>query len=131
MLRMRRGASSLHSSSGNHPREPAMSDTVEATADSWPALPLDAWRDTYATLHMWAQIVGKVRLALTPLINHWWNVPLYVTSRGLTTSAMPDGDRDVEIAFDFIAHELVITTSEERRAAIPLGPKSVAQFYDE
>jgi hypothetical protein len=98
-------------------------------AEVWPELPLDAWRQTYATLHMWTQIVGKVRLALTPLVNHWWNVPLYVTSRGLTTGAMPCGDRDVDIAFDFIEHNLVLTSSDGRRAALPLVPQSVAEFY--
>jgi hypothetical protein len=92
---------------------------------------LDAWRATYETLHMWMQIVGKVRLGLTPLVNHWWNVPLYVTSRGLTTSAMPCGDRDVEIAFDFIEHDLVITSSDGHRAALPLVPRTVADFYGE
>jgi hypothetical protein len=98
-------------------------------AELWPDLPLDAWRQTYATLHMWTQIVGKVRLALTPLINHWWNVPLYVTSRGLRTSAMPCGNRDVDIAFDFIEHKLVLTSSDGRRTALPLVPRSVADFY--
>ena len=76
--------------------------------DSWPELPLAAWLDTYATLHMWTQIVGKVRLALSPLVNHWWEVALYVNARGLTTSAIPYGDGIFEVQFDFIEHELII-----------------------
>ncbi len=79
--------------------------------DAWPELPLDAWQDTYATLHMWTQIVGKVRLVLSPRVNHWWEVPLYVSARGLTTSAIPYGNEIFEIQFDFIEHELVIQTS--------------------
>jgi hypothetical protein len=100
-------------------------------AECWPALPFEAWKDTYATLHMWTQIVGKVRLALTPLVNHWWNVPLYVTARGLTTSRVPYGDRSFEIWFDFIAHELVIETSDGIVERLPLAPRAVADFYDE
>ena len=76
--------------------------------DLWPALPLEEWQDTYATLHMWTQVVGKIRLEQTPLVNHWWNVPLYVTARGLTTSVMPYKDRAFEIDFDFIDHRLLI-----------------------
>jgi hypothetical protein len=95
----------------------------------WPALPLSSWNDTRATLHMWTQMVGKVRLALTPRINHWWNVPLYVTPRGLTTSRMPYGDRAFELRFDFIDHELVLQSSDGSRKALPLGPRSVAEFY--
>ena len=79
--------------------------------DTWPELPLAAWQDTYATLHMWTQIVGKVRLALTPLINHWWEVPLYVNARGLTTSSIPYDGRIFEVQFDFIEHRLIIQTS--------------------
>jgi hypothetical protein len=101
------------------------------STDIWPALPLDAWRETYVTLHMWTQIVGKVRLALTPLVNHWWNVPLYVTARGLGTAAMPYGDRDIEIAFDFIDHNLTIDSSDGRRKVLPLVARSVANFYRE
>jgi hypothetical protein len=96
---------------------------------SWPSLPLDAWQDTYATLHMWTQIVGKVRLALTPLINHWWEVPLYVNSRGLTTSAIPYRGGNFEIQFDFIDHELRIQTSWDRAQTMPLKAQSVADFY--
>jgi hypothetical protein len=97
----------------------------------WPALPLASWRDTCATLHMWTQIVGKIRLALTPLVNHWWNVPLYVTSRGLTTSTMPYGARSFELYFDFLAHKLVLETSDGMVESIPLRPMSVADFYRE
>ena len=68
-----------------------------AHIEVWPSLPLEEWQETKDTLHMWTQVVGKIRLAQTPLVNHWWNVPLYVTARGLTTSAMPYGDRDFEI----------------------------------
>ena len=77
----------------------------------WPALPLDSWKDTYATLHMCTQIVGKVRMALTPLVNHWWNVPLYVNARGLTTSSIPYRATPFEIWFDFLDHELVLQHS--------------------
>jgi len=97
--------------------------------DSWPELPLDAWQDTYATLHMWTQIVGKVRLALSPRINHWWEVPLYVNARGLTTSAIPYGDGIFEIQFDFIEHKLQIQTSWGPSRTLPLKPQSVADFY--
>jgi hypothetical protein len=99
--------------------------------DPWPPLPLEAWQETYRTLHMWSQIVGKVRLALTPLVNHWWNVTLYVTARGMTTSPMPvRGARTVEIAFDFIDHVLRIDASDGARREIPLTSQSVAQFYE-
>jgi hypothetical protein len=98
-----------------------------------PALPFDTWKDTLATLHMWTQIVGKVRLKLCPLVNHWWNVPFYVTSRGMTTSAMPYARGTirgtVEVRFDFIEHKLWLETSEGRIAAIALQAQSVAEFY--
>jgi Family of unknown function (DUF5996) len=97
----------------------------------WPALPLDSWKDTYATLHMWTQIVGKVRLRLTPIVNHWWNVPLYVTARGLTTSRIPYGGRAFEIWFDFIRHQLVLETSDGLVKTLALAPCSVAGFYQE
>jgi hypothetical protein len=95
----------------------------------WPELPLEAWQDTYATLHMWTQIVGKVRLALSPRVNHWWEVPLYVNARGLTTSAIPYGDGIFEVQFDFIDHKLIIQTSWGSSKALPLKPQSVADFY--
>jgi hypothetical protein len=100
-------------------------------AECWPALPLDSWRDTYATLHMWTQIVGKIRMRLTPLVNHWWNVPLYVTPRGLTTSCIPFEDRSFELRFDFIRHRLVLETSDDLVKTLPLEPRSVADFYRE
>ena len=96
--------------------------------ECWPDLPLASWKDTYATLHMWAQIVGKVRLRLTPLVNHWWNVPLYVTAHGLTTSRIPYGHQAFELRFDFIRHELVLETSEGISKTLPLRPRSVADF---
>ena len=99
--------------------------------ECWPALPLEAWKDTYATLHMWTQIVGKVRLRLTPLVNHWWNVPLYVTARGLTTSRIPYGDRAFELRFDFLAHALVLETSDGATFSMALRPCSVTDFYAE
>jgi hypothetical protein len=102
-----------------------------AADDRWPALPLQNWQDTYATLHMWTQIVGKVRLALTPKINHWWGTALYVTSRGLTTSAIPYDKGLFEIEFDFIAHSLDITTSSGERRSFRLAPRTVADFYAE
>jgi hypothetical protein len=106
---------------------PPSSDLPEC----WPALPLDSWKDTLATLHMWTQIVGKVRLRLTPLVNHWWNVPLYVTARGLGTSRIPYGERSFEIWFDFIRHQLVLETSDGLMKTLPLEPRSVADFYHE
>ena len=108
-----------------------MTDPAADQPECWPSLPLDSWKDTCATLHMWTQIVGKVRLALTPLVNHWWNVPLYVSTRGLTTSRIPYGQRAFEIWFDFIRHELMLETSDGILKFMPLGPKSVADFYRE
>ncbi|HKR15552.1 MAG TPA: DUF5996 family protein [Pyrinomonadaceae bacterium] len=98
---------------------------------TWPSLPLEEWKDTCATLHMWTQIVGKVRLEQTPLVNHYWNVPLYVSARGLTTTAMPHGDRFFEMEFDFIDHDLKIKCSDGTTATVLLQPKSVAAFYQE
>ncbi len=100
-------------------------------SEAWPPLPLAEWKDTYATLHMWTQIVGKVRLALTPLINQWWNVPLYVTSRGLTTSPIPYRDTPFELWFDFLDHQLVLQLCHGSRQAIPLSARPVADFYRE
>jgi hypothetical protein len=100
-------------------------------SNTWPSLPLYEWKDTCATLHMWTQIVGKVRLEQTPLVNHWWNVPLYVSARGLTTTAMPYREIFFEMEFDFIDHALVITSSEGKSARVALVPKSVATFYGE
>jgi Family of unknown function (DUF5996) len=97
----------------------------------WPALPLNDWKDTYATLHMWTQIVGKIRLSKTPLINHWWNSTLYVTSRGLTTSPIPDSAGVFEIDFDFIDHRLIIRKSDGTIKNLTLNPRAVADFYTE
>ncbi|HLW87287.1 MAG TPA: DUF5996 family protein [Terriglobales bacterium] len=106
---------------------PALADQPEC----WPALPLDSWQDTCATLHMWTQMVGKVRLRLTPLVNHWWNVPLYVSARGLTTSRIPYGQRAFELRFDFLRHQLVLETNDAIVKTIALEPRSVADFYHE
>jgi hypothetical protein len=100
-------------------------------ANLWPSLPLEGWRDSCATLHMWTQIVGKVRLAQAPMINHWWQVPLYVTSRGLSTSPMPCGVRTFQIDFDFIDHQLIIATCDGEIRRMGLQPRSVAAFYAE
>ena len=99
--------------------------------DCWPALHLAAWKDTFDTLHMWTQIVGKIKLALTPRVNHWWNVPLYVTSHGLTTSIIPYGERAFEMEFDFVGHQLVIQTTDPATKTVALAPRSVADFYNE
>jgi hypothetical protein len=100
-------------------------------SDSWPILRFGEWQDTLATLHMWAQVVGKIRLAQTPLLNHWWNTPLYVSARGLTTSAMPYDDRIFEIEFDFIDHQLLIKCSDGAATTLKLRPQSVSDFYKE
>jgi hypothetical protein len=113
----------------SHREESAMN--AENTPSLWPELPLEAWKDTYATLHMWTQIVGKIRLALSPKINHWWEVPLYVTPLGLTTSPIPYEGRIFEIQFDFIHHKLVIQTNWGIERVIALAPRSVADFYTE
>src|ERR1700731_1743527 len=97
--------------------------------EALPALPFDSWKDTLGTLHMWAQAVGKVRLKLCPLVNHWWNVPFYVSARGMTTSVMPYPRGTIEARFDFIDHKLWLETSEGRVAAIALEAQSVAEFY--
>jgi len=97
----------------------------------WPALPLAEWKDTYATLHMWTQIVGKIRLALSPPINHFWGSALYVTARGLTTSPMPCASGVFEIHFDFLSHTLEILTSRGESRSFRLVPRTVAEFYSE
>jgi hypothetical protein len=102
-----------------------------ANQDCWPELPLEAWQDTYATLHMWTQIVGKVRLALSPRLNQWWEVPLYVSARGLTTSPIPYENEIFEVQFDFIEHELIIQTSWAASKRMALEPRSVADFHAE
>jgi len=103
----------------------------DVSPELWPELPLNAWKDTYATLHMWTQIVGKVRLALSPKMNHWWEVPLYVTATGLTTSPIPHDNGIFEIQFDFIHHKLLIQTSDDEEKVVALAPRSVADFYQE
>jgi len=95
----------------------------------WPELPLDGWRDTCATLHLWTQIVGKIRLSRTPWLNHSWHVTLYVTARGLSTSPIPDGTRSFEIEFDFVDHVLKIVTSDGATRQFALSDHSVASFY--
>jgi hypothetical protein len=108
-------------------RNTAVSDSPSC----WPSLPLEAWQGTRDTLHMWTQIVGKVRLALAPISIHWWNVALYVSARGLTTSVIPYGERVFEIEFDFLEHQLIIRTCDPATKIIPLAPRSVADFYQE
>jgi len=98
---------------------------------AWPSLPFSEWRDTLETLHMWTQIVGKARLAQAPMINHWWQTPLYITSRGLTTSPMPYGERTFQVDLDFIDHELRIQTNDGAAHSFPLRPQAVADFYRE
>lgn len=95
----------------------------------WPGLTLSTWADTRDTLHMWTQVVGKIRMALTPMINHWWNVPLYVSARGLTTSLMPTDERGLEIEFDFRDHVLELRTTDGDHRHIALEPRTVASFY--
>lgn len=95
----------------------------------WPSLPLAAWQDTYATLHLWTQVIGKIRLALAPKLNHWWQSTLYVTPRGLTTASIPCGTRNFQISFDFLDHQLQIDTSDGIAKRIALSPRSVADFY--
>jgi hypothetical protein len=95
----------------------------------WPELPTAEWRDTCATLHLWTQIIGKVRLARAPWLNHSWHVALYVTARGLTTSSIPDGTRTFQIDFDLIDHDLQISTSEGATRRFALAGQSVASFH--
>lgn len=110
-----------------------MADPVHGTLidTTWPSLPLAEWQDTYETLHMWTQIVGKIRLALAPKINHWWHSTLYVTPRGLTTSSIACGTRTFEISFNFLEHQLQIDTSDGTSRRIALVSRSVADFYQD
>jgi hypothetical protein len=102
------------------------------SSEAWPSLPLfSAWADTCETLHMWTQIVGKVRLALSPHVNHWWEVPLYVSARGLTTSPVPFGNIIFEVEFDFIDHQLRVVTNRGANKSMRLYPCTVADFYKE
>ena len=100
-------------------------------AGAWPGLPYAEWSETCATLHMWTQVVGKVRLAQAPHLNHWWQVPLYVSARGLTTTAVPYGARVFEIEFDFVSHLLRVETGEGDTRELALAPRTVADFYRE
>src|SRR5579872_2118836 len=109
----------------------AMSMNSSLSSPDWPPLPFSEWENTCDTLHMWTQIVGKTRMAREPLINHWWNVTLYVTPSGLTTSSIPDGERTFDIEFDFVRHRLQIRTSEGREYVMRLYSRSVADFYNE
>src|ERR1700754_2204786 len=101
----------------------------DMSTTTWPELPWSAWSQTADTLHMWTQIVGKTRLALTPLQNHWWNVPLYVTARGLGTSAMAYGVDVLDVEFDFVAHVLHMRLGSGRDHVLPLRAQTVADFY--
>jgi hypothetical protein len=103
--------------------------TAHHAEEAWPELPLDAWRDTCTTLHLWTQIVGKVRLAQCEPINHSWHVTLYPTARGLTTDLIPHGTRSFQIDFDFIDHALVVHASDGSQGRIPLEPQPIAAFY--
>jgi hypothetical protein len=102
-----------------------------ARAEPWPALPYGAWKDSCTTLHLWTQIVGKVRLAQTPWVNHSWHATLYVSARGLTTSLIPYDGRAFEIAVDFIDHALLVRASDGAERRLPLGPRPVAEFHDQ
>src|SRR5262245_41207069 len=104
---------------------------MSASPERWPSLSLDDWRETYTTLHLWTQIVGKTRLALSPRENHWWHVTLHVTARGLATPPIPHGARLFDVEFDFVDHRLAIRTSDGARRTMVLGPRSVADFYTE
>jgi hypothetical protein len=104
---------------------------VRSTPNDWPELALSEWAETCTTLHLWTQVVGKIRLAHAPMINHWWQVPLYVTCRGLTTSPIPYGGQSFQIDFDFIDHVLVLQTPKGATETIALGARAVADFYAE
>src|SRR5215210_6216012 len=106
-----------------------MTNAAASPFEPWPSLPLEAWTETCATLHLWTQIVGKVRLAQTPWVNHAWHVTLYVTARGLTTSPIPHGIRTFQIDFDFVSHQLTLQSSDGGTGGFALEPQSVATFY--
>ncbi len=111
---------------------PAAQDArTTAMSQLWPALPLADWKPTRDTLHLWTQMAGKLRLKLSPAVNHWWHVPLYVTARGLSTGAMPYLDRTIQAAFDFHEHGFILSCSDGRSVRIELYPRSVADFYRE
>ena len=102
---------------------------IGSAGTEWPEAPVAGWLETCSTIHMWTQIVGKVKFARAPMQNHWWQAVLYVTARGLTTSAVPDGNRAFQIDFDFVDHRLVIATSHGGRAELPLVPRPLPDFY--
>jgi len=106
-----------------------MNNGDHSKSTDWPDLPFAEWSDTAATLHMWTQIVGKIRMSQTPWTNHSWHVPLYVTARGLCTSLVPCGGRAFEISFDFLDHQLVIQSTDGAQRVVPLEARSVADFY--
>jgi hypothetical protein len=106
-------------------------ESAQTPGETWPELPFEEWGDTCATLHLWTQIVGKVRLACTPWTNHSWHVPLYLTARGLTSSLIPHGSRAFQIDFDFTEHQLRVSTSSGKAARLALEPRTVASFYTE
>jgi hypothetical protein len=106
-----------------------MTAVIESHAEAWPSLPLERWRETCATLHLWTQMVGKIRLVQQPWVNHSWHVTLYVTATGLTTAAIPHGDRSFQIDFDFLRHQLTVQADDGRGARLALEPQSVAAFY--
>jgi hypothetical protein len=106
-----------------------MNSSTDFRPAVWPSLPLQTWRETYAALHLWTQIVGKIRLSLSPWVNHSWHTTLYVTARGLTTSAIAVDSRRFQIDFDFLEHQLRVHSSDGRSAALALEPQSVASFY--
>jgi Family of unknown function (DUF5996) len=106
-----------------------MNASADSHPEAWPSLPLDAWRETCAALHLWTQIVGKIRLSLSPWVNHSWHTTLYVTATGLTTSAIAYGNRRFQIDFDFLEHQLWLRSSDGRSARLALEPQSVASFY--
>jgi len=106
-----------------------MTDLSSTPSETWPSLPLEAWSETCATLHLWMQIVGKIRLTQSPWVNHSWHVALYVTVRGLTTSPIPYGTRTFQVDFDFIDHRLIVQSSDGGIVGLALEPQSVATFY--
>ena len=106
-----------------------MNTATTSGSEAWPSLPLEAWRETYAALHLRTQIVGKIHLSLSPWLNHSWHTTLYVTARGLTTSPIPYDSRSFQIDFDFLEHQLWVRSSDGRSAALALEPQSIASFY--
>lgn len=117
------GASEIHRGFPSHPTR------VRAMKDGWPDLATQGWLDTATTLHLWSQIVGKTRLSLEPMVNHWWQVPLYVTPRGLTTSLLGDGVHAFEVELDLVGHALRVREATGSDGSFPLEPMSVAEFY--